>query len=275
MQDKITTGGLSMPKLGFGTFRIQGDDCRGAVESALALGYRHIDTAEMYGNEESVGAALASSGIGREDIHLTTKVWMTHLAPDAMRRAIEASLSALRTDHVDLYLVHWPSPDMDLAGVMRTLAALKEQGLARQVGVSNFTLGLLRRAVDELQAPIVCNQLEYHVMLAQSKLLSFMRGRGLALTAYAPLAKGEAADQPVLIEIARKHGATPAQVALKWLLDQDDVAAIPKASRPQNQRANLEALSLSLDDEDRAAIAALPKDRRFVSPDFAPVWDTP
>jgi 2,5-diketo-D-gluconate reductase B len=269
----VTTDRLTLPKLGLGTFGMTGAQCRGAVESALSLGYRHIDTAQMYGNEDAIGAAVEASGIRRGDIHLTTKVWWTDLKPAAMRRALQQSLAALRTDHVDLYLIHWPAPDMDLPRALETLMALQQEGRTRAIGVSNFTTTLLRRAVEEVKAPIACNQVEYHVLLDQSRVLGYARSKGIAVTAYAPLAKGRLAQNDALAEIARKHGATPAQIALKWLLDQDDVAAIPKAARLESQRANLDALKLLLDDEDRAAIAGLPKNQRFVNPSFAPAWD--
>jgi 2,5-diketo-D-gluconate reductase B len=271
--DHLQTQGISLPRLGLGTYRMQGDVCRAAVESALALGYRHVDTAEMYANEEAIGAALAGSGIAREDLHVTTKVWHENLAPDAIRRAFDSSLKKLRLDHVDLYLVHWPSRSMNLPAVLETLMTLKEEGRTRAIGVANFTLALLKEAVEEVEAPIACNQIEYHVMRDQSKVLNYLRAKSIPLVAYCPLAQGRAASDETLAAIGRKHNAGPAQVALKWLLDQDGVAAIPKASRKESQKANLDALQLQLDDEDRKAIAALPKDKRFVNPGFAPAWD--
>ncbi len=244
-----------------------------AVERALRLGFRHIDTAEMYGNEDAVGEALASAAVPRGQIHVTTKVWWENLAPDAMRRAIENSLAKLRLDYVDLYLIHWPAPNMNLPQALETLVSLQEQGLARHIGVSNFPVALLRQAVEEVRAPIVCNQVEYHVKRNQSAVLGYARAHGLGMTAYCPLGQGRLADEPALASIAQKHGVSVAQVALKWLLDQDGVAAIPKAQREESQRANLAALSVALDDADRAAIEALPKDARYVNPGFAPVWD--
>jgi 2,5-diketo-D-gluconate reductase B len=273
LQSSITTGGLAMPKLGLGTFKMTGAECTEAVERALSLGYRHIDTAQMYGNEDAVGAALAATTVPRGKIHLTTKVWWDSLTPDAMRRAMDASLTKLRTDYVDLYLIHWPAPDMNLAEALETLVSLQEAGFARRIGVSNFPVALLRQAVEEIRAPITCNQVEYHVLLDQSAVLAYARAHGIAVTAYCPLGRGGLAEEPALAAIAKKHGVSAAQVALKWLLDQDDVAAIPKAQRETSQRANLEALSVSLDAEDRKAIAALPKHQRLVSPPFAPVWD--
>ena len=271
--EHLQTQGISLPRLGLGTFRMQGDVCRAAVESALALGYRHIDTAEMYGNEDSIGAAIANARVARKDLHVTTKVWNENLAPDAMRRAFDTSLKKLRLDQVDLYLVHWPAPGMNLPSMFETLMKLKQEGRTRAIGVANFNIALLKTVLEEIKAPIACNQVEYHVMLDQTPLRKYMAAKSLPLVAYCPLAQGRAASNETLAAIGRKHGATAAQVALKWLLDQDGVAAIPKASRPESQKANLDALKLSLDDADRKAIAALPKDQRLVNPGFAPVWD--
>ena len=271
----ITAQGLRMPKLGLGTWRMAGAECQVAVERALALGYRHLDTAEMYGNEEAVGAGLAASAVPRSEVHVTTKVWHEHLAPHALRDALRRSLDRLATPYVDLHLIHWPAPGMDLPAALDAMMALKAEGLIRALGVSNFTVALLRQAVEEVGAPVACNQVEYHVLLDQSAVLDYARAHDMAVTAYSPLAQGRLADYPTLAAVARKHGATPAQVALAWLLQQPGVAAIPKAQRAESQRANLETLSLRLDDEDRAAIALLPKDERFVSPSWAPRWDRP
>jgi 2,5-diketo-D-gluconate reductase B len=269
----LQTQGISLPRLGLGTYRMQGDVCRAAVESALALGYRHIDTAEMYANEDAIGAAIAASGVARKDLHVTTKVWNENLAPDAMRRAFDTSLRKLRLDHVDLYLVHWPSPNMNLLAVFETLMKLKQEGRTRAIGVANFNIALLKTVVENIKAPIACNQIECHVMLDQTKMKKYLDARSIPLVAYCPLAQGRAASDATLLAIGNKHGASGAQVALKWLLDQDGVAAIPKAARAESQKANLDALKVKLDDEDRKAIAALPKDKRFVNPGFAPAWD--
>ena len=271
--EHLQTQGISLPRLGLGTFRLQGDACRAAVESALGLGYRHIDTAEMYGNEEAIGAALAAAGLPRADLHVTTKVWHENLAPDAIHRSFDASLKKLRLDHVDLYLVHWPSKNMNLPAIFETLMKLKGEGRARAIGVANFTVALLKTVVEEIEAPIACNQVEYHVMLDQTPLRKYLAAKSIPLVAYCPLAQGKVASDPTLAAIGRKHGASAAQVALKWLLDQDGVAAIPKASRAESQKANLDALNVGLDDEDIKAIAGLPKDRRCVNPGFAPAWD--
>jgi 2,5-diketo-D-gluconate reductase B len=273
MMENLQIQGISLPRLGLGTYRMQGDECRKAVESALGLGYRHIDTAEMYGNEEAVGAGIAACGVPREQLFVTTKVWHEHLAPDAIRTAFDTSLKKLKVDHVDLYLVHWPSKSMNLPAIFETLAKLKDEGRTRAIGVCNFNLALLKTVIEEIKAPIACNQIEYHVMLDQSKVRSYLAGKSIPITAYAPLAQGRAASDETLIKIGRKHGASAAQVALKWLLDQDGVAAIPKAKGAESQKANLDALKIKLDDDDRKAIAALPKNQRFVNPGFAPAWD--
>jgi 2,5-diketo-D-gluconate reductase B len=271
--ENLQTQGISLPRLGLGTFRMQGDACRAAVESALGLGYRHIDTAEMYANEEAIGAALASAKVARKDLHITTKVWNENLAPDAMRKAFDSSLKKLRLDHIDLYLVHWPAPRMNLPKMFETLLKLKQEGRTRAIGVANFNIALLKTVVEEIKAPIACNQVEYHVMLDQTPLRKYLKSKSIPLVAYCPLAQGRAASDETLMAIGRKHGASAAQVALKWLLDQDGVAAIPKASRAESQKANLDALNVGLDDEDRQAIASLPKNKRFVNPGFAPAWD--
>jgi 2,5-diketo-D-gluconate reductase B len=271
--ENLQTQGISLPKLGLGTFRMQGDTCRAAVESALSLGYRHIDTAEMYANEEAIGAALSASGVARKDLHITTKVWHENLAPDAIRKAFDASLKKLRLDQVDLYLVHWPSRGMNLPAIFETLMKLKEEGRIRAIGVANFTTALLKTVVEEIKAPIACNQVEYHMMLDQMPLRKYLAAKSIPLVAYCPLAQGHAASDETLARIGKKHNASAAQVALKWLLDQDGVAAIPKASRAESQKANLDALNVRLDDEDRKAIAALPKNMRCVNPGFAPAWD--
>jgi len=271
----LSTQGIRLPKLGLGTFRMQDEVCLPAVESALALGYRHIDTAQMYDNEAAVGAAIANSGLARADLHVTTKVWHENLAPDAMLRSFDASLTKLKLDYVDLFLVHWPSPGMNLAMMFETLMHLLEEGRTRAIGVANFTLPMLRTVVEEIGAPLACNQIEYHVFFDQTPVYRYLKSKSIPLVAYCPLAQGKVVDSPELQTIAAKYNASPAQIALKWLLDQDGVAAIPKAQHKESQQANLDALKIVLDDEDRRVIASLRKDQRLVSPPFAPEWDTP
>ncbi|MNF78227.1 2,5-diketo-D-gluconic acid reductase B [compost metagenome] len=273
MQHIVNAQGLNMPKLGLGTWPMLGEACTRAVEQALALGYRNIDTAAAYNNEDAVGQALVNSHTPREQIHVTSKVWWDQLQPDAMRYSMDRSLKALHSDYIDLFMIHWPSTDWDLPRTIETLVSFKEQGLARNIGVANFPLPLLRKVVEELGAPLSAIQVEYHVLLGQNALLDYARQNDLALTAYSPLARNKVSDVPAIQQIAARHGVLPTQVALKWLLDQPNVAAIPKASSKANQIANLEAFAVNLDDQDRALIAGLSKRERQVSPDFAPVWD--
>ncbi len=268
----LETPRLRIPRIGLGTWTMRGAEAQRAVEGAIALGYRHIDTAAMYGNEDAVGAGIAASGLAREEIFLTTKVWWTDLAPDALRASAEASLSRLGTPYADLILIHWPAAGMDLAASLAALARLQADGLARAVGVSNFPPGLLKRALGLGIAPIAALQVECHVYLWQEALAALCREHGLAMTAYAPIAKGQVNDDPVMRRIAAKHGATPVQVALAWLLAQANVVAIPKSGREAGQRENLAAAALRLDAGDMAEIGALPKDRRLVNPEFAPDW---
>jgi 2,5-diketo-D-gluconate reductase B len=272
--DMITANGLRMPRLGLGTYRMTGTRCQAAVETALSLGYRHIDTAQMYGNQDAVGAGLAASAVARADIHLTSKGHHDIQSPDRIRAACAESLRLLRTDYLDLYLLHWPRPGTDLPAALETMIRLREAGLVRQIGVANCTVAHLRQAVEEVGAPIVCNQIEYHVLIDQAPVLDWMRAHSIPVVAHVPLAQGKLAEHEALATIGRRHDATAAQVALAWLLDQPDVAVIPKAARRESQLANLEALSLRLDDADRAAIAALPKTLRCVNPPFAPAWDS-
>lgn len=256
---------IDLPALGFGTYKLTGPACAAAVADALQIGYRHLDTAAMYGNEAAVGEGLRASGVPREAVFLTTKVWRDALAPDAFRASTEASLARLGVAAVDLLLVHWPSDEMDLAATMGALRRAHDEGLARHVGVSNFPPSLFERACD--LAPIACHQVEYHVFLNQDDLLERARERGAWLTAYRPVNKGAVDGEPLLRAIAAAHGATPAQVALAWLLGQDGVAAIPKAASAENRRANLAAQAIRLTQDERAALHALThQNRRGVDP---------
>ncbi|WP_263260191.1 aldo/keto reductase [Pseudomonas sp. RIT-PI-S] len=274
MQTLDNSLGLSMPKLGLGTWPMLDQACSDAVCTALDLGYRHIDTAAAYNNEAAVGQALSRTSVPREAIHVTSKVWWDKLAPADLRASFEASLKALRLDYIDLFLIHWPGRgDWNMERSLDALAALRDSGKAKAIGVANFPLPMLRRAVEELHVPLAALQVEYHVSLGQQPLLDFCQQHGLALTAYSPLARNRVTQFPEIQRIAEKHGVLPSQVALKWLLDQPNVAAIPKAASLANQQSNLDSLKVQLDDEDRALIAGLPKDQRLVNPEFAPRWD--
>ncbi|TGN98172.1 aldo/keto reductase [Burkholderia sp. USMB20] len=273
MQRIVNRHRLNMPKLGLGTWPMLGDECTRAVALALESGYRHIDTAAAYENEAAVGNAIAASNVQREQIHVTSKVWWDQLNPERMRKSLDDTLRALRCDYVDLFLIHWPAPDWNLAETIDTLVSFKEQGRARAIGVANFPLALLRAVVEQMQAPLAAIQVEYHVLLGQARLLQFARQHDMALIAYSPLARNRVSEIPELQRIADKHRVLPSQVALKWLLDQPNVAAVPKAAGQRNQLANLASLDVNLDDADRALIAGLPKNQRLVSPAFAPQWD--
>ena len=271
------TQGIELPKLGLGTYQLRDAACTAAVESALALGYNHIDTAEMYANEAEIGAALAATGSNRGEarskLHLTTKVWSDHYTPSALRQALETSLHKLQVDYVDMYLLHWPTPTMNLGELLATLQQLRSEGLIKSLGVCNFTLAMLRQCIEQHGAPIACNQIEYHFMLDQSRIRDYLAQQQIPLVAYCPLGQGNLAHYPQLSSIARKHQATEAQIALAWLLQQDNVCAIPKSGSRQRQLENLAALNIQLDGEDLQQIAALPKDQRIITPSFAPQWD--
>jgi 2,5-diketo-D-gluconate reductase B len=260
-----------IPTIGFGTWRLSGRECEEGVADALAAGYRHVDTAAVYGNEREVGRGLAASGVDRADVWLTTKVWPDDLAPERVRASLEGSLARLGSDYVDLYMIHWPNPDVALAATLEAMTALRNEGRTRELGVSNFPAALYREATD--LAPVIVNQVEFHPYLGQDPLLEVCKERDVALTAYRPLAKGDVAHDPVIREIADAHGATPAQVTLRWLIDHPRVSAVPKASSPERRRENLAALELELTPEDRARIDALPKDGRAVETSWSPDWD--
>jgi len=262
---------VRVPKLGFGTWRLSGRECVDGVADALAAGYRHVDTASAYGNEGEVGQGLRSSGVDRSEVFLATKVWPDDLEPARVRRSLERSLDDLDTDYVDLFLIHWPNPRIPLAATLETMTELREEGRTREIGVSNFTSAQFREALD--LAPVIVNQVEYHVYLDQSAVLEVCRERDLELTAYRPLEKGQVTSDPVIADVAAAKGATPAQVALAWLIGQEGVSAVPKASSPERRRENLGALGVELSADERAAIDALPKNRRFVQTAWSPEWD--
>ncbi len=269
----VTVKGARVPALGLGTWQLEGTTCNRIVRAALDLGYRHIDTAQAYHNEAWVGQAIAESGIDRSDIFLTTKIWYDQLAGADLPGSAADSLRRLRTDYVDLLLIHWPNPRIPLTETLRALEAVRASGRARYIGVSNFTVPLLREAVEQLEVDLLCNQVEYHPFLSQRPVLEFLRGHGMMLTAYSPLARGQVVNHPVLTEIGRRYDRSAAQVALRWLVEQDDVAVIPKASREENLRNNLAVFDFALSDEDHAAISRLSGNVRLVDPAWAPAWD--
>ena len=267
---------MSVPSFGLGTFRLTGQAVIDSVKSALALGYRVIDTAQIYKNEAEVGQAIAESGVPRSELFITTKIWVDNYAADKLISSLRESLEKLRTDHVDLLLIHWPAPGngVELSEYMTALAEAKTLGLTRQIGVSNFNIELTRQAIDVVgMGEIATNQIELSQYLQNSKLAAFLKEQGITVTSYMTLAYGKVLKDPVLAEIAAKHKATVAQVALAWAL-QLGYAVIPSSTKRENLASNLLARDLKLDTDDMARIATLERNGREVSPDgLAPAWD--
>jgi diketogulonate reductase-like aldo/keto reductase len=270
----VHANGAAIPAIGLGTWPMKGEEAARAVARALETGYRAVDTAAMYGNEDAVGEGLRAAGVPRAEIFVTTKVWYTDLAPGALERSAETSLKRLGLDQVDLLLIHWPSPDIPLEGSITALCDAKRHGLARHIGVSNFPVALLDRAVSLAIEPLVANQCEYHPHLDQTKLLAACRRHGLAFLSYAPIGKGAVLEDAAVRAVAARHGRTPAQVVLRWHVQQDAVAAIPKSANPQRIAENLDVFGFTLSEEDMEAISGLARpDGRMVTPGWSPSWD--
>ncbi|MBA7843143.1 2,5-didehydrogluconate reductase DkgB [Klebsiella sp. RHBSTW-00484] len=267
---------MTIPAFGLGTFRLKDDVVIASVKTALELGYRAIDTAQIYDNEAAVGQAIAESGIARDELFITTKIWIENLGKDKLIASLKESLQKLRTDYVDLTLIHWPSPN-DAVVVEEFMGALleaKKQGLTRQIGISNFTIPLMERAIATVGAEnIATNQVELSPYLQNRKVVDWAREHGIHITSYMTLAYGKALKDGVIARIAAKHNATPAQVILAWAMG-EGYAVIPSSTKRENLASNLKALDLKLDDEDRQTIAALDCNDRLVSPEgLAPKWD--
>jgi 2,5-diketo-D-gluconate reductase B len=260
---------MEMPILGLGTWQMKGNTCKEAVESALEMGYRHIDTAEIYGNERAVGQGIKKSDVDRDGIFLTTKVQRTNLHHDDLIASVEESLEKLKTNYIDLLLIHWPSEDIPLDESIQAMRELKEQEKVKHIGVSNFTVELLREAL-EIESSVVCNQVEMHPFNQQQELLKFCQTNGVILTAYSPLAKGKVVGNEKLGEIGGKYDKSSAQVSLRWLIQQENVVAIPKSSKEEHQKENLGALNFHLDEEDMEKISNMDKNEREINPRFAP-----
>ncbi|MFC5523251.1 2,5-didehydrogluconate reductase DkgB [Polaromonas jejuensis] len=267
---------MSIPAFGLGTFRLKDQVVIDSVSNALALGYRLIDTAQIYGNEAEVGQAIDASGVPRSELFLTTKIWTDNLAKDKLIPSLKDSLVKLRTDHVDLTLIHWPSPGgaVPLADTLGALAEAKKQGLTKQIGVSNFNRALLQEAIDTVGAAnIATHQIELSPYLQNRKMVDFARSQGIHITSYMTLAYGKVLLDPVLLQIAQRHNATTAQVALAWAM-QLGYAVIPSSTQRANLQGNLLAQQLRLTELDMAEIAALDRGERLVNPDgLAPRWD--
>ena len=270
----MTTSNTIAP-LGLGTFRLKDQQVIDSVSTGLALGYRHIDTAQIYGNEAEVGQAIGAAGVPREQLFITTKIWTENLSRERLLDSLKESLQKLRVDQVDLTLIHWPSPNdaLPVADYMTALADAKRQGLTRMIGVSNFTIAHLQAAIAAVgAAEIATNQVEIHPFLQNRKVVEFAREHGIHLTAYMPLAYGKVMQDATLQEIAGKHRVSAAQVALAWSLQQG-FAVIPSSTRRANLESNLQATGIKLSDAEMQAIAALDRGERLANPDFAPQWD--
>ena len=265
--------GVRIPAIGLGTWELRGRTCARLVEQALRLGYRHIDTAQVYENEREVGEALRASGVPRSEVFITTKVWTSHFAPHDLERSAKESLNKLRLTEVDLLLLHWPNPRVPLSETLDALAHARKLGLARHVGVSNFTVALMEEAVEKCPAPLLCNQVEYHPYLDQSRVREACARLDMALVAYSPIAKGRVRKDEALTEIGRAHGKSAAQVCLRWLLQQN-VAAIPRTSRLERLSENIELFDFALSDSEMAAISAMGShEGRLTDHGFSPKWD--
>ncbi|WP_027553040.1 aldo/keto reductase [Bradyrhizobium sp. Cp5.3] len=269
----VEANGAKIPALGLGTWELSGRTCARVVEQALRLGYRHIDTAQVYENEREVGDALRASGVRRDDVFVTTKVWTNHFAPHDLERSVKESLARLRLSSVDLVLLHWPNSHVPLAETLGALAHARQMGLTRHIGVSNFTVALIEQAVALSPEPLVCNQVEYHPYLDQAKVRAACDQHGLALVAYSPIAKGRIKTDQTLAEIGRTHRKSPAQVCLRWLVQQN-VAAIPRTSRVERLSENIGIFDFELSDDEMRRIAGLAHPKgRLTDYGFAPKWD--
>ena len=270
----LTAHGCVMPQIGFGTSQL--GDCGDFVATALKLGYRHLDTAWKYGSEKGVGAGIRAAGVPRSEIFLVTKVSHEYLRAGDFARSVEESLKNLQVDYVDMLHVHWPSMDkVPLAETMGALAKAKRDGLARHIGVANFNIALLEEARRVCPEPLVTLQAEYHPYLDQTKVLDYCRRQGLIFTAYCPLARGRLFNDPVLTAIAQARGKTVSQVVLRWLVQQGNIAPIPRSSNPQHIAQNLDIYDFSLTADEMQRIHGLARpDGRIANPaGRAPAWD--
>lgn len=267
---------MAIPAFGLGTFRLKDDVVIASVKTALALGYRAVDTAQIYDNEAAVGQAIAESGIPRGDLYITTKIWTENLSKDKLIPSLKESLKKLRTDYVDLTLIHWPSPNdaVPVAEFMQALLEAKEQGLTREIGISNFTIPLMEKAIAAVGVDnIATNQIELSPYLQNGKVVEWAKQHGIHITSYMTLAYGKALNDEVISRIAAKHSATPAQVILAWAIG-EGYSVIPSSTKRENLASNLQALILKLDAEDKHAIVTLDCNDRLVSPEgLAPQWD--
>ncbi len=270
----VTANGASIPALGFGTWRILGNDAVRMVRHALAVGYRHIDTAQIYENEAEVGEGIQTSGVPRADIFLTTKVWVKNFKTANFAASVEDSLRKLKTDYVDLLLLHWPSPVISLEDQMASLNAVKQSGKVRHIGVSNYPTALLAQARALSASPFVTNQVEFHPYLDQSKVVAATHAAGMCLTAYSPMAEGRVLTEPLLQDLAAKYNKTVPQIVLRWIIQQGHVV-LSKTTSEARAIENLAIFDFELTSQEISAIRGLARpDGRTISPDrLAPEWD--
>lgn len=270
----VTANGANIPALGLGTWTLKGTACADLVAEALRIGYRHVDTAISYGNEAEVGEGISRSGVARGEIFLTTKIWPDRIAAADLELAAEGSLKRLGVEAVDLLLIHWPNPEVPLAESIGALNRARQRGLTRHIGVSNFTLAMIEEAVSLSDAPLVCNQVESHPMLDQRRVHAACCRHGMAMTAYSPLGRGTVMQEPAVREAAAAHGKAPAQIVLRWHMQQAGVVAIPRTSRIERLSENLDVFDFELTSEEMNAINALRQaNQRTCNPAFAPQWD--
>jgi len=275
MTHVVEVSGARIPLVGLGTWELRGRVCARIVEQAIRLGYRHVDTAEMYDNEREVGEGLRASGVARDEVFLTTKIWPSHFAPLELERAAKSSLARLRLDQVDLLLLHWPNPQISLAETLGALGKVKREGFARHIGVSNFTVPLIEEAARVSTEPLVCNQVEMHPFLDQSKIVAACRARGMAVVASSPIARGSAKKDAVLTRIGAAKSKSAAQVSLRYLVQQGFVV-IPRTSRVERLSENLALFDFALSDAEMAEIGRLAhRDGRIVDYAYSgsPKWD--
>jgi diketogulonate reductase-like aldo/keto reductase len=269
----IEANGARIPAIGLGTWELRGRSCARLVEQALRLGYRHIDTAQVYENEREVGEGLRGSGVKRDEVFITTKVWTSHFTPHDLERSAKESLVKLRLTEVDLLLLHWPNPQVPLSETLGALARAKQLGLARHIGVSNFTVALIEEAVAACPEPLVCDQVEYHPYLDQTKVRDACARHGLAVVAYSPVAKGRIKNDQALKRIGERYRKTSAQICLRWLVQQN-VAAIPRTSKLERLSENLAIFDFELSDEEMRDISGMGSPSgRLTDFAFAPKWD--
>jgi 2,5-diketo-D-gluconate reductase B len=269
----IEANGAKIPAIGLGTWELRGKTCARLVEQAVKLGYRHIDTAQVYENEREVGEGLRASRIRRDEVFVTTKIWTNHFAPRDLERSAKESLTRLRVSEVDLLLLHWPNPHVPLSETMGALAHAKQLGITRHIGVSNFTVALIDEAVAVCPEPLVCDQVEYHPYLDQTRVREACARHGMAVVAYSPIARGRIKGDETLARIGQAHGKSPAQVCLRWLVQQN-VSAIPRTQKIERLSENIDIFDFELSDEEMQQIFRMGgANSRLTDFGFAPKWD--